>query len=84
MLQVINHKLYKDRVEFDNAIDQVLEEFSTDIVCLAGFMRILSGPFVRKWTGKPKLFDTTLRNQNCKWIPEWFTRQSVSVVTYLI
>ncbi|GAB5576294.1 trifunctional purine biosynthetic protein adenosine-3 [Prionailurus iriomotensis] len=50
--RVINHKLYKSRVEFDTAIDQVLEEFSTDIVCLAGFMRILSGPFVRKWNGK--------------------------------
>ncbi|XP_049714489.1 trifunctional purine biosynthetic protein adenosine-3 isoform X1 [Elephas maximus indicus] len=50
--RVINHKLYKSRVEFDNAIDQVLEEFSTDIVCLAGFMRILSGPFVRKWNGR--------------------------------
>uniref|UniRef100_A0A8C0LSW8 Trifunctional purine biosynthetic protein adenosine-3 n=1 Tax=Canis lupus dingo TaxID=286419 RepID=A0A8C0LSW8_CANLU len=49
---VINHKLYKSRVEFDTAIDQVLEEYSTDIVCLAGFMRILSGPFVRKWDGK--------------------------------
>ncbi|KAK2089569.1 hypothetical protein P7K49_032235 [Saguinus oedipus] len=50
--RVINHKLYKNRVEFDNAIDLVLEEFSIDIVCLAGFMRILSGPFVRKWNGK--------------------------------
>ncbi|XP_006862605.1 PREDICTED: trifunctional purine biosynthetic protein adenosine-3 [Chrysochloris asiatica] len=50
--RVINHKLYKSRVEFDNAVDQVLEEFSIDIVCLAGFMRILSGPFVRKWNGK--------------------------------
>uniref|UniRef100_A0A452RIW0 Trifunctional purine biosynthetic protein adenosine-3 n=1 Tax=Ursus americanus TaxID=9643 RepID=A0A452RIW0_URSAM len=50
--RVINHKLYKSRVEFDTAIDQVLEEYSTDIVCLAGFMRILSGPFVRKWDGK--------------------------------
>ncbi|XP_069886704.1 trifunctional purine biosynthetic protein adenosine-3 [Dipodomys merriami] len=50
--KVINHKLYKSRVDFDNAVDQVLEEFSTDIVCLAGFMRILSGPFVRKWDGK--------------------------------
>uniref|UniRef100_F6UW37 Trifunctional purine biosynthetic protein adenosine-3 n=1 Tax=Equus caballus TaxID=9796 RepID=F6UW37_HORSE len=50
--RVINHKLYKSRVEFDTAIDQVLEEFSTSIVCLAGFMRILSGPFVRKWNGK--------------------------------
>ncbi|XP_063495402.1 trifunctional purine biosynthetic protein adenosine-3 isoform X3 [Symphalangus syndactylus] len=50
--RVINHKLYKNRVEFDSAIDLVLEEFSIDIVCLAGFMRILSGPFVRKWNGK--------------------------------
>lgn len=50
--RVINHKLYKNRVEFDNAVDHVLEEFSVDIVCLAGFMRILSGPFVRKWDGK--------------------------------
>lgn len=50
--RVINHKSYQTRVEFDSAVDQVLEEFSTDIVCLAGFMRILSGPFVRKWNGK--------------------------------
>ncbi|KAF6118750.1 phosphoribosylglycinamide formyltransferase, phosphoribosylglycinamide synthetase, phosphoribosylaminoimidazole synthetase [Phyllostomus discolor] len=50
--RVIDHKLYKSRVEFDTAVDQVLEEFSTDLVCLAGFMRILSGPFVRKWNGK--------------------------------
>nr|KAF6477548.1 phosphoribosylglycinamide formyltransferase [Molossus molossus] len=50
--RVINHKLYKSRVEFDTAVNQVLEEFFIDIVCLAGFMRILSGPFVRKWNGK--------------------------------
>ncbi|XP_005860792.1 PREDICTED: trifunctional purine biosynthetic protein adenosine-3 [Myotis brandtii] len=50
--RVLNHKLYKSRVEFDTAIDQVLTEFSADIVCLAGFMRILSGPFVRKWNGR--------------------------------
>ncbi|KAB1283420.1 Trifunctional purine biosynthetic protein adenosine-3 [Camelus dromedarius] len=53
--RVINHKLYKSREAFDTAVDQVLEEFSTDIVCLAGFMRILSGPFVRKWNGKQKI-----------------------------
>ncbi|KAF4025867.1 hypothetical protein G4228_018028, partial [Cervus hanglu yarkandensis] len=50
--RVINHKLYKNREAFDTAVDEVLEEFSTDIVCLAGFMRILSGSFVRKWNGK--------------------------------
>ncbi|KAL1789943.1 trifunctional purine biosynthetic protein adenosine-3 [Sigmodon hispidus] len=50
--RVVNHKLYKNRVEFDNTVDHVLEEFSIDIVYLAGFMRILSGPFVRKWDRK--------------------------------
>ncbi|XP_068931035.1 trifunctional purine biosynthetic protein adenosine-3 [Petaurus breviceps papuanus] len=50
--KVINHKLYKSRSEFDSEIDSVLEEFSVDLVCLAGFMRILSGPFVQKWNGK--------------------------------
>ncbi|XP_037688097.1 trifunctional purine biosynthetic protein adenosine-3 isoform X2 [Choloepus didactylus] len=50
--RVIDHKLYKSRVNFDSAVDQILEEFSVDIVCLAGFMRILSGPFVKKWNGK--------------------------------
>ncbi|XP_060054628.1 trifunctional purine biosynthetic protein adenosine-3 isoform X2 [Erinaceus europaeus] len=50
--RVINHKSYKSREDFDTAVDQVLQEFSTDIVCLAGFMRILSGPFVKKWNGR--------------------------------
>lgn len=52
LFQVLSHKSYKSRVEFDMAVDQVLAEFSVDIVCLAGFMRILSGPFVRKWNGE--------------------------------
>ncbi|XP_068126564.1 trifunctional purine biosynthetic protein adenosine-3 [Hyperolius riggenbachi] len=50
--KVIDHRQYSSREEFDGAIDKVLEEFSIQFVCLAGFMRILSGPFVRKWDGK--------------------------------
>ncbi|CAN2387590.1 Trifunctional purine biosynthetic protein adenosine-3 [Pristimantis euphronides] len=50
--KVIDHRQYNSREEFDNAVDKVLEEFSIEFVCLAGFMRILSGPFVRKWNGK--------------------------------
>ncbi|XP_006032708.1 trifunctional purine biosynthetic protein adenosine-3 isoform X2 [Alligator sinensis] len=50
--KVIDHKLYSSRTEFDNAVDKVLEEFSVELICLAGFMRILSGPFVKKWDGK--------------------------------
>lgn len=50
--RVIDHKLFGSRSEFDNTVDQVLQEFSVELICLAGFMRILSGPFVRKWNGK--------------------------------
>ncbi|XP_078088927.1 trifunctional purine biosynthetic protein adenosine-3 [Mustelus asterias] len=50
--RVIDHKLYGSRSEFDSTVDQVLQEFAVELVCLAGFMRILSGPFVKKWNGK--------------------------------
>lgn len=56
MSQVIDHKLYESRTAFDSAVDKVLEEFSVELICLAGFMRILSGPFVKKWEGKHSIF----------------------------
>ncbi|KAM9766798.1 trifunctional purine biosynthetic protein adenosine-3 isoform 2-T2 [Menidia menidia] len=50
--RVVDHKLYGSRAEFDGTIDRVLEEFGVELVCLAGFMRVLTGPFVKKWSGK--------------------------------
>ncbi|XP_048124164.1 trifunctional purine biosynthetic protein adenosine-3 [Alosa alosa] len=50
--RVVDHKLYGSRSEFDSTIDRVLEEFGVEVVCLAGFMRILTGTFVKKWNGK--------------------------------
>ncbi|XP_024150158.1 trifunctional purine biosynthetic protein adenosine-3 [Oryzias melastigma] len=50
--RVVDHKLFGSRAEFDGTIDRVLEEFGVELVCLAGFMRILTGTFVKKWTGK--------------------------------
>uniref|UniRef100_A0A8C5D2W4 Trifunctional purine biosynthetic protein adenosine-3 n=1 Tax=Gouania willdenowi TaxID=441366 RepID=A0A8C5D2W4_GOUWI len=50
--RVVDHKLYGSRAEFDATIDRVLEEFKVELVCLAGFMRILTGMFVKKWNGK--------------------------------
>ncbi|CAI5638286.1 unnamed protein product [Oreochromis niloticus] len=50
--RVVDHKLYGSRAEFDGTIDRVLEEFGVELVCLAGFMRILTGTFVKKWNGK--------------------------------
>lgn len=41
--QVINHKEFGSREEFDMEVDRCLRKVGVEIVCLAGFMRILSG-----------------------------------------
>uniref|UniRef100_A0A8C4EVN4 Trifunctional purine biosynthetic protein adenosine-3 n=1 Tax=Dicentrarchus labrax TaxID=13489 RepID=A0A8C4EVN4_DICLA len=53
--RVVDHKLYGSRAEFDGTIDRVLEEFGVELVCLAGFMRILTGTLVKKWNGEKLL-----------------------------
>ena len=50
---VIDHKTYgKDRVSFDRAMQAVLEQNRIELLCLAGFMRLLTTPFVRHWEGR--------------------------------
>lgn len=52
----ISHLNYRScaqpREEFDKALTAELEKHKVDIVCLAGFMRILSEGFVRHWKGR--------------------------------
>jgi phosphoribosylglycinamide formyltransferase-1 len=48
---VIPHK-GKSREEFDGELDAALRGAGVELVCLAGFMRILSDGFVRSWEGK--------------------------------
>lgn len=48
----IDHKNFNSREEFDGEIHKILIAEKIDIVCLAGFMRILSADFVNKWQGK--------------------------------
>jgi phosphoribosylglycinamide formyltransferase-1 len=48
---VIAHR-GKTREAFDAEIDAALKAAGADIVCLAGFMRILSDGFARAWQGK--------------------------------
>lgn len=48
----ISHKDYPSREAFDDAIQRVLEGWGTQIVCLAGFMRVLSAAFVERWKGR--------------------------------
>jgi formyltetrahydrofolate-dependent phosphoribosylglycinamide formyltransferase len=50
--KVIPHKAFVSREAFDAAIDAALAEANIEIVCLAGFMRILSDWFARKWEGR--------------------------------
>lgn len=42
----------KSRETFDRDVDAALRAAGAEIVCLAGFMRILSDEFVRAWEGK--------------------------------
>jgi phosphoribosylglycinamide formyltransferase-1 len=48
---IIPHK-GKSREAFDAELDAALRDAGVEIVCLAGFMRILSDGFARAWEGK--------------------------------
>jgi phosphoribosylglycinamide formyltransferase 1 len=49
---LIDHKAYASREAFDAAVDRVLTEADVELVALAGFMRIQSPQFVRKWQAR--------------------------------
>jgi len=42
----------KDREAYDREVVATLKEFHVDLVCLAGFMRILSSYFIRQFPGR--------------------------------
>ena len=49
----IDHKLYgKDREAFERALDKALTDAGTEIIALAGFMRVLTPWFVTRWEGR--------------------------------
>ena len=50
---VIDHRLFlDDRAAFERALDDELREYRIDIVCLAGFMRLLTPWFITRWSGR--------------------------------
>jgi phosphoribosylglycinamide formyltransferase-1 len=50
---VIDHTSYgADRRGFEAALQALLEQHRIDLVCLAGFMRLLTPSFVGQWSGR--------------------------------
>ncbi len=50
--QVVDHQDFSDRASFDQALGDALEQSAPDIVALAGFMRILTPGFIRRFQGR--------------------------------
>jgi phosphoribosylglycinamide formyltransferase-1 len=49
----IDHRTYGgDRAAFEADLHDILVKHNVDIICLAGFMRILTPDFTNKWDGK--------------------------------
>lgn len=49
---VIHHKDFKTRESFDATLTETISRFDVDLLCLAGFMRILTDGFVNHWRDK--------------------------------
>jgi len=50
---LIDHREFgEDREAFERALDEILRANRIEIVCLAGFMRVLTPWFVARWSGR--------------------------------
>lgn len=43
---------FDTRLDFENTLTGILEDWGAEIVCLAGFMRILTPEFTQRWAGR--------------------------------
>jgi len=48
----VDHKIYAGREEFERAVHIILETYAIDLICLAGFMRLLTPWFINQWRGR--------------------------------
>ena len=47
--QVVDHRSFASKADFEDALDEALQAHAVELVCLAGFMRLLSASLVEKW-----------------------------------
>jgi phosphoribosylglycinamide formyltransferase 1 len=50
--RAIERTRYSSRAEHEAAVTRVLQDAGAELVCLAGYMRILSPDFVARWRGR--------------------------------
>lgn len=48
-IEVVDHKKFSDKELFETALQKALARHPVDLICLAGFMRILSADFIKYW-----------------------------------
>lgn len=49
----VDHRAFQgDRAAFEAALEQAIAPYAPDVLCLAGFMRILTPDFVKRWEGR--------------------------------
>ncbi len=48
----VDHKIYAGREEFERSMQALLELHRIEIICLAGFMRLLTPWFIGQWQGR--------------------------------
>jgi phosphoribosylglycinamide formyltransferase-1 len=49
---VIDHKIYAGRDGFEGSLQAMLASYRIEFLCLAGFMRLLTGTFVDAWQNR--------------------------------
>src|SRR5690348_2716036 len=49
---VVDHRRYADRSTFEAALAAEIERCAADLIVLAGFMRVLTEPFVQRYAGR--------------------------------
>jgi len=47
--EIIDHKKFDDKAAFEEALQKTLARYPVDLICLAGFMRLLSARFIEFW-----------------------------------
>ena len=48
----VDHKAFAGREAFERALQAEIERHDVDLVCLAGFMRVLTPWFIERWQGR--------------------------------